>query len=260
MASLHDKKILNVDNKTWEYSDTNPKSGRTTKYTECWVQIEGKDGPERMVFRTASEKLMKALKPGVTVRGYVFRDDDAKHPGEWRCKANGKDNPDLAGYSQDFGGSGHTTGGVSPAPAPAAQASYRLDELELLMDWAIERSEALLSELEDNARVRHAVALFEAAVRCGAKQEGQGSGQANRGQDEAVVGLVEKAIAKAGLTAQYEHTSISTAKFVELWQAAGGNEAAFVIAAKTAMDMAGGDEPPMSGDEDDVSDSDDCPF
>ena len=257
MAEMDTKTILKVGGQTWTADDTNPKTGRTTTYTEVSVEVEDKKGPRKMILRTASEKLLKAVKPGVQVTGYIFKDREAKYADTYRIRANGKDNPELAGYSQEHGGSGHVTGGASPSPAspPApAQARYDLAGLEALMGWAIERSEALLAELEDNARVRHAVALFEAAVRVGAKA--QGAGQTSEGQDGAggVMPLILAALQQANLTKQYECTGLPDKKLIELWQAAGGNDAAFRIAAKTAMDMAGGGEPPMAGDEDDSGD------
>ena len=268
MAQIRQKEIVKVGGQTWEFSDTNPQSGRTTNYTELAVQVKGNNGTEDMVLRTASKKLLEAIKPGVVVHGYIFKSDDAQYPDSWRIRADGKNNPHLTDPDGKYSHAPAPTQGAQ-APqqgqqaTPVAARTYTVEEIAALYEEAIGVSQDALEELTDEARVLSVNALFSSFVENGCKvgqTQSAPPSSMNKPMQVQLIDTIKAVLNAKGLSDLYAASSIADEALITAWQAAGGNDNAFVIAAKILLTESDDTPPPAMDATDDDEGLNGLPF
>ena len=171
MAEIKTKHILKVSPEQWSIVDEY--QGKKQTKIEVGIKVAGSKGPEDMILQTGSEKLLKAIVPGVEVHGYCFPGDKSeKYKTLWRLSAMAKNNehlvPSQGGFGSGGGGGQQPRGGAN-AGGGYNRAGYTLDELVGLFQDVHGAVCEAVGEVSDDALSVYVVHLFDKAVECGAK-------------------------------------------------------------------------------------------
>ena len=237
MATMYKKTIVQISPASLpdvqeEYN------GHVNTYHEVGVKVAGNQGPEDLILRTGSQRLIDKLVVGAELKGYLFQDSNAAvYPHLWRFKVTAKDNlsfmePPLyaahgAQNAQSRGGEGDRMGWTFKAFSELLAACY--DEARRICG----------AEFSDVALQATAVALFTACCHegiRGASSEarpapGTASTSMNNNMAVALMDAIEPVIKKSGLWTVWQNSNMPDEEVIKLRNQAGGNEA------KLAIDM-----------------------
>ena len=254
MADMKTKKITQVSDTRWPYTEKGRDGGKDFATTEVPIKCEGNRGIEEMILRSSSGKLLDAVKAGVSVTGYIFKDEKAdRFPETWRLSALAKNNPDLVGAWGGGGGAG-TTAAMSPYKAPeraqeargggqaAQRTEYTFSELVALFSACYDEVRMICGkEFNDEALQDAAATLFNASRQGGirggdAEAKPAATGGMNGNMQQMLVHTIEDAIVKLGMWDTYQAAGgLDEATLMSLWQSAGDNETAFAAALKVVL-------------------------
>lgn len=230
MATLYEKKLLQIGQKVGTVQEEF--NGRAQTMQEVAVKVASDKGPQDMILRTGSERLIEKMQVGTILKGHLFKDKDAKFPEYWRLSCKAKDNTHIVG---EFGGggSGGASGGSTRGTAAREggqaydQSAYTFESLVALFTACYEAANGVMGDVPDEVTQAATATLFIQATRCGLKAPGEAGTQDEAADPELEKALV--AVERAKLLAQYEASNLQDADLLKMWKEAGGNEARFAI-------------------------------
>jgi len=262
MANIVEKKIVTLGSEKWPFKD-----GEYT-CTETPIRVSGDKGESEIILRTSSGKLLDALKPGVTVKGYMFKekDKDARFPDTWRINALAKNNPDLVPPQGQYGGSGGHSGGSSggsqrPATGHGGgggynDSAYTFDELVALFEASYEAAREIVKEVPPDVLQAATAGIYIQATKSGCKVGGNAEAAPhvsdNAAMQNKLMEIIEPVVKEADLWGRYQGSQLVADDLVALWKKCGGSAAGFAIQLSKVLDsFADGDDGAPAGGGDD---------
>jgi hypothetical protein len=252
MAKQHTHTIDKVGKPIWTDTEED-RDGSTQTIHERSVEYKMNGKPARAILRSQSEKLIKNVKEGDTLTGYVFKDDSANQsPNAWRFRVRRKDNEHLLD-------DGHTPPQAQNRPSQARSGggvvnmpSYTFDEFVGLYETFKEFG------VDDLA----AAELTKAASRLGIKAPEGATATPDQGTESSMndamrdktLEVIYDTIKKKGMKERLDAaTEVTDTDLLEIWKDAHANVAVF---AKKLNDQL----PKLAEPEEEVADDDNIPF